>query len=170
MDGGLLENSFFPAGFVSLVSNKFTYLLSLPGEPCILSTAYGNRYNGGILCTVPLRSLKVYTQGLLSGSAPAMQIEIWYNRVENAQADSSQAIPFHQIGGDGQTTRQGYSMPVIPGSQHSYRLSLLDGSGDIPANWVTEFSDQVIGNRWSIEYINLSLNGYLCASAGLVSR
>ena len=35
---------------------------------------------------------------------------------------------------------------------------------------VVEFSDQSIGNRWSVEYINLSLNGYLCGLAGLVSR
>lgn len=197
IDGGLLENNFFPPGFVSLVSSQFSYLLSLPGEPCILSTAYGNRYDGGILCTVSLRSLKVYTQGLLSGSAPAMQVEIWYNRTESGQADNSQAIGFHQIGGDNQTPKQGYSLPVIPGTEHSYRLSLLNNNGDIPSTWVSliffylscdgassefsylyalflkqvvEFSDHVIGNRWAIEYINLSLNGYQCGSAGLVSR
>ena len=171
MDGGSLENSFFPPGFVSLVSHKFSYLLSLPGEPCILSTAYGSRYNGGILCTVPLRSLKIYSQGLLSGSAPPISVSIWYNRTESGEADSSQNIPFHQIGGDNQTPKQGYSLPVIPGSEHSYHLSLLDGvNGDIPTTWVIEFSDQVIGNRWAVEYINLSLNGRLCGQNGLVSR
>ena len=169
MSGGSLENNFFPPGFVSLVSNKFTYLLSLPGQTCILSTAYGSRYNGGILCDVPLRTLKVYSQGLVSGSAPAMQIEVWYNRIQDGVADISQAIPFHQIGNDNQTPKQGYSMPVVPGAEHSYRLSLLDGIGDIPSSWVVEFSDQVIGNRWSIEYIKLSLNGYLCGQAGLIS-
>lgn len=59
MGGGVLEDSVFPPGFVSLVSHHYTYLLSLPGNLCILSTAYGTRYDGGILCTVPLRSLKV---------------------------------------------------------------------------------------------------------------
>ena len=136
MDGGLLEDSAFPPGFVSLVSSQFSYLLSLPGSPCTLSTAYGNRYDGGILCTVPLRSLKIYSLGLLSGSAPAMQVEIWYNRTKSGQADSSQAIRFHQIGGDSQTRKQGYSIPVIPGAEHSYQLSLLDANGDIPSDWV----------------------------------
>lgn len=134
MDGGSLPNNFFPPGFVSLVSNQFTYLLSLPGEPCVLSP--GNRYDGGIMCRVPLRSLKVYSQGQVSGSAPAMQFEVWYNRTESGPADSSQAIGFHQIGGDGATAKQGYSVPVIPGAEHHYRLSLLDGTGNIPSTWV----------------------------------
>lgn len=174
MDGGVIEDNFFPPGFVSLVSSEFAYLLALPGEPCILSTAYGNRYNNGngILCKVPLRALKIYSQGLTSVTASSLKVEVWYNRTESGSADASQSIGFHQIGNDNQTPKQGYSLPVIPGSEHSYRLSLLDGNGgDIPSSWVVEFSDQSIGNRWSIEYINLSLNGNLCGGiGGLVSR
>ena len=138
MDGGQLEDNFFPPGYVSLVSAKFNYLLSLPGSPCVPSTAYGNRYDNGILCKVPIRALKIYSEGLVSATAPSMLVEMWYNRTESGAADASQSIGFHQIGGDNQTPKQGYSLPIVPGIEHSYRISLMDGNGDIPSSWVSE--------------------------------
>ena len=127
---------------------------------------YGIVFPNGILCRVPLRSLKVYSQGLSARSAPNLTVEIWYNKGGNqvGDPDSSQSILFHQIG-----VKQGCSLPVIPSADHSYRLSLASGNGDIPSSWVVEFSDFVIGNRFSIEYINLSLNGQPCGQNGLVS-
>ena len=169
MDGGQLADSFFPPGYVSLVSDKYSYLLGLPGSPCIVSTAYGDRYDGGILCRVPLRSLKVYSQNLVSFSAPYLIVEVWYNRVRSGSPDSSQSIPFHQIGGDFQSDKQGYSLPVVPGAEHHYKLRLSSGDGTVPATWIVEFSDEVVGNRWAVEYINLSMNNYLCGNNGLVS-
>ena len=78
---------------------------------------------------------------------------------------SSQIIGFHEI-----ASKQGYSFPIIPGKQHSYRLSLTTENGNIPSDWVVEFSDYVVGNRFgSVEYTNLSLNGILCGLDGLVS-
>mmetsp|Transcript_32276 Transcript_32276/g.67849 ORF Transcript_32276/g.67849 Transcript_32276/m.67849 type:complete len:1275 (+) Transcript_32276:77-3901(+) len=168
MNGGVLEHSIFPPGFVSLVSSKFSYLLSLPGQPCVLSTEYGQLYDGGILCNVPLRALKVYSQGQFPGSASDLKVEIWYNTGGvGGNPDSSQIIGFHQIGSNG--PKQGYSLPVIPSADHSYRLSLTTGNGDIPSTWVVEFGDFLVGNRFSIEYINLNLNGRLCGQNGLVS-
>ncbi|KAL9179269.1 hypothetical protein ACHAXT_008559 [Thalassiosira profunda] len=167
MDGGTLEHSIFPPGFVSLVSSEFTYLLFLPGEPCILSTDYGQRYDGGILCKVPLRALKIYSRGQFPGSAPNLVVEIWYNRSQEGPPDRTQSIGFHQTGASG--PKQGYALPVIPSTEHHYRLSLASGSGDIPSDWVVEFSDTIVGNRFSIEYINLSLNGRLCGQDGRVS-
>merc|ERR1712157_721938 len=96
--GGMLENSIFPPGYVSLVSNKYSYLLDLPGNPCTLSTPmHGSRYDDGILCKVPLRSLKIYTKDLVSSSAPGLRVQVWYERSNNGSPDSSQIIPFHQI-------------------------------------------------------------------------
>lgn len=169
MDGGQLENNFFPPGFVSLASNAFSYLLALPGQPCVLSTtAYGDRYDGGILCRLPLRALKVYTQGLVSASAPAIQVEAWINGTDTSQAaDSSQSLPFHQIGGDGQTTKQGYSLPVIPGIFNSYRLKLLDGNGDIPSSWVSDCPFTVFNTKCAQFYliIPLQLGGRILRSS-----
>jgi len=163
--GQEIENSFFPPGYVSLVSSKFSYLLSAPDNACVLSSdiGYGTIYDNGILCKVPLRSLKVYSQGLLSNSAPQLKVDV------SRGFSASQNIGFHQTGGDHQTEKQGYSLPVIPGTDQTYTLSLL-GGGDIPSNWVIEFSDVVIGNRWNMEYIYLNLQGRSCGNNdGLVS-
>ncbi len=161
-------------GFVSLVSSQYTYLLGLPTNPCVLSDSisvdYGKAYGGGILCKVPLRALKVYTKDLVPGSAPPLKVDVWYGKGDVVNQftppDSTQTINFHQTGS---TRKQGYSLPVVPGSEHSYRLSLADGNGDIPTSWVVEFSDLVIGNRFEIEFTNLALNGRMCGNDGLIS-
>ncbi len=174
MNGQTYQNSIFPEGFVSLVSSKYTYLLNLPGQPCVLSSTisskFGLLYDNGIICKVPLRSLKVWTRGLDPWTAPGLQVELWYMRggldSQVTTPDSTQVIGFHQIGTN--TPKQGFSFPVIPGMDHSYRLSLTTGE-DIPIDWIVEFSDPVMGNRYGVEYTNLSLNGRRCGMNGLVS-
>lgn len=176
MNGGELEASIFPPGYVSLVSNKFTYLLNLP-DLCNRSSdiSLGSLYPDAILCKVPLRSLKIYTRGLYSGSAPDFLMKMWYNKggVQNQTGfpDASQIINFHQIGADNANpSKQGYSFPVIPSIHHSYRLSLEAENSSIPMDWVVEFSDFILGNKYgSIEYTNLSLDGFNCCNDGVVS-
>ena len=168
----MLEDSFFPQGYVSLVSDKFSYLLGLPNNLCIDSTGeYGNRYDGGILCKVELRALKVYSRGLRSGSAPQLKAEVWYNNGgisgQTGSPDSSQLIDFHQVGSDFASPKQGYSVPVIPGRDHSYKISLTNGN--LPDDWVIEFSDPVVGNRWLRDEIFLSVAGRGCGNDGLIT-
>ena len=176
MNGQTFDDSIFPEGFVSLVSWQYTYLLNLPGEPCVLSSTIsaeaGRLYDESILCKVPLRSLKVWSRGLDPWTAPNLRVEFWYMRGGGVDSqvttpDSTQVIGFHQIGSD--SPKQGFSFPVIPGTEHSYRLSLTTGDGQIPTDFIVEFSDTVIGNRYSEEYTYLSLNGRRCGSNGLVS-
>jgi hypothetical protein len=171
MDGVEIDGSFLPPGFVSLVSNKFSYLLETPGNVCQLSNS--KQYDNGILCKVPLRALRIYSRGLTSQNAPELQVEAFFKKggisAQTGEAASSTSIRFHQIGRDNQTNKQGYSLPVIPGTDHSYRLSLKKEVGNIPSDWVVEFSDVVMGNRWSIEYIHLNLVGRDCGVNGLVS-
>jgi hypothetical protein len=156
-----------------LVSYKFQYLLGLPNNLCIDTSAqeeYGILYDNGIMCKTELRALKVYTRGLFSGTAPQLNVEIWYNSggiIDGSPADSSQLIGFHQIGSDGSSKKQGYSVPVIPGKDHSYRISLT--TGDIPTDWVIEFSDPVIGNRWSKDELYLTVAGRNCDNNGLIT-
>eukprot|EP00591_Stephanopyxis_turris_P017726 CAMPEP_0195538828 /NCGR_PEP_ID=MMETSP0794_2-20130614/49734_1 /TAXON_ID=515487 /ORGANISM="Stephanopyxis turris, Strain CCMP 815" /LENGTH=1792 /DNA_ID=CAMNT_0040672837 /DNA_START=109 /DNA_END=5487 /DNA_ORIENTATION=- len=177
MQGGYLEAPFFPPGYVSLVSSRFNYLLSAPNNVCILGKTlreeYGMQYDNGILCKVPLRALKLYTRDLVSTTAPSMRVEVWFNNLGNegqtGPVDAYQDIGFHQIGEDYRSPKQGYSLPVIPGTEQSYRLSLNNGDGNIPVDWVVEFSDLVIGNRWNIEYIYLSIQGRNCGPDGLVN-
>lgn len=170
--GGTIEDAFFPEDFVSLVSNKFSYLLDLPNAACKESTPdYGERYGHGILCKTPLRALKVYTRGLLAGRAPQLRVEVWYNgdiiRGQTGSPSASQTIEFHQVGVDYASPKQGYSVPVIPGRDYSYRISLTNG--DLPDDWVIEFSDPVIGNRWTPDELILSVAGRDCGNNGLIT-
>eukprot|EP00551_Chaetoceros_affinis_P006400 CAMPEP_0203682988 /NCGR_PEP_ID=MMETSP0090-20130426/47288_1 /ASSEMBLY_ACC=CAM_ASM_001088 /TAXON_ID=426623 /ORGANISM="Chaetoceros affinis, Strain CCMP159" /LENGTH=1506 /DNA_ID=CAMNT_0050552109 /DNA_START=94 /DNA_END=4614 /DNA_ORIENTATION=+ len=173
IDTGSLDGSIFPPGFVSVVSSKFTYLLTVPGQKCVPSNTLGSDigyiYDNGILCKVPLRSLKIYSRGLTSGSAPNILINAWFGGEKEGVPHASQQIAFHQVGGDNQTKKQGYSFPVIPGVENTYQISLLGGNQNIPLDWVVEFSDWVVGNRWSIEFITLILQGRPCPNNNVVS-
>ena len=106
MRGVVLESAVFPPGYVSLDSNRYTYLPNLPGDTCILSNdlsaSFGLLYSDGILCKVHLRSLKIYTRGLLSGSAQKLMVKMWYNKggIESQKGapDATQLVGFHQVG------------------------------------------------------------------------
>jgi hypothetical protein len=172
------SNSPFPDGYISLVSDRFDYLLDTPEDLCKSSyhLGIGRRFDNGILCKTPLRALKVYTRGLKDdGKAPSLKVEVWFDNSDGIQGHSkkrpstTQYYPFHQIGDDGETNRQGYSLPVIPSLDVSYRLSLSSGDRDIPKDWVIEFSDPVVGNRWGEEYMQLELRGRACMDNGVVS-
>jgi len=170
--GGTVEGSLFPQGYVSLVSDKFQYLLGLPNNRCVDSSLqYGDLYDNGILCKTELRALKIYTRGLRAGNAPPqLKVEIWYKdgglNGQVGSPDSSQLIGFHQIGGDGASAKQGFSVPVIPGRSHSYKISLT--TGNLPDDWVIEYSDPVIGNRWKRDELFLSIAGRDCGNGGLI--
>jgi hypothetical protein len=178
--GESVSGGIFPPGFVSLVSWKYDYLLSVPNNACVLSDTLGDvqgtRYDHGILCKVPLRALKIYSRDLTVGSAPTILVEVWFgsnsfDEQSTRAPDATQEIPYHQIGHDGQTRKQGYSVPVIPGADdHSYRISVNGWDGNIPQDWVIEFSDVVMGNRWEVEYLKLNVQGRDCGTFdGVVS-
>ncbi len=59
------EGHIFPPGYCSLVSSTFEYLLAHGDGSCVTSASLGvaDKYDNGILCSRPLRSLKVYTRG-----------------------------------------------------------------------------------------------------------
>jgi hypothetical protein len=74
--GDIMGDAIFPPvmSHWSLVSAKFTHLLSAPDDVCVKSSSLGGeydaRYNDGILCKVPLLALEIYTRNLDSNSAP----------------------------------------------------------------------------------------------------
>jgi len=102
-----------------------------------------------------------------------LRVDIYYRNggigTQSGVPDTSATIGFHQIGEDGSSAKQGYSLPVVPDTDYWYRISLIGGSGNIPNDWVVEFSDVVIGNRWNIEYIYLNLQGRNCGEQGLIN-
>lgn len=87
-----------------------------------------------------------------------MRLELW----QNGQMISWQTLNYFQIGDD-PSKKQGYSATVIPGLGHQYRLSMASG-GNVPADWIIEFSDPVFGNRWTRDEINLVVAGRNCPS------
>lgn len=177
-----MRNQLFPPGFVSVASGHYTYLLSAPGDLCVTAASIGSveasRYDAGILCKVPLRALKIYTRNLEVGTAASLQVEVWFDNLGIASQLSNpptttQAIEFHAVAGLMGGMKQGYTFPVIPTSDVSYRLSTVavdaTSSDDIPADWILEFSDPVVGNRWAVEYIQMTIQGRDCGTNGRVS-
>jgi len=171
-EGGVLKNSLFPDGYVSAVSSKFDYLLDYPDDVCRrssdLGSSMGVRYDSGILCKVPLRALKVYSRDLKAETNPPdLKVEAWFKGSILPDPDAIQILRYHQSGSDG-TKKQGFSIPVIPGNVHTYRLTLANGS-NVPAEWVIEFSDPVMGNKYGVESILLDIPGRTCSNGGLVT-
>eukprot|EP00934_Nitzschia_sp_Nitz4_P001960 Nitzschia sp. Nitz4//scaffold89_size161592//205//3093//NITZ4_002358-RA/size161592-processed-gene-0.210-mRNA-1//-1//CDS//3329559556//1960//frame0 len=173
------DSSPFPPGYVSLVSEEYKYLLKAPNSICVSSDdlGMGIRYDHGILCKRPLRSLKIYSQGMQTASdPPSLKVKVWFDNPDGVASHSkskpsaAQWIPYHQVGDDGKTNRQGYSLPVFPLADVSYRLSLASSNNGIPEDWIVEFSDPVMGNRWGEEFINLELVGRPCINGGVVSN
>ena len=85
-----------------------------------------------------------------------MNLELW----QSGKLISSVVLKYFQIG---DTRKQGYSVTVIPGLDHQYRLSMADGS-NVPNDWIIEFSDTIFGNRWKRDEINLLVAGRNCPS------
>ena len=106
------SSAFFPDPHISLVSSRFNYLTNLPSDVCKLASTLGlgERYDHGILCRLPLRALKIYTRGLVSGTAPQLHVKIWdrnSNTPETGATHSTeQYINFHQVGPDNETDKQ----------------------------------------------------------------
>jgi hypothetical protein len=153
-----VKGEIFPAGYCSLASHFFSYLLPIDsGSTCKrardISDELRDRYSDGILCKRPLRALKIYTDDNQNGRK--LKVELW----QRGSMISSFLMPFHSTGG---TRKKGYALPVIPGTDHEYRLS-LEG-GNIPKEWIIEFSDPVIGNRWRPDELKLVVAGRSCPS------
>ena len=155
---------FFPAGYCSLVSSNWTYVLDFPGvcarswqldnafpgvSASILSSWYGN----GLVCKAPMRSLRIYTNG--TNTIPRLQLEIF--EIATNTRISIFMVPFFRIQA---SIRQGYAFPVIPDPRYEYRIS--NNGGPIPSWWVVVFSDPVFGNRWAPDYITLTVVGQNC--------
>lgn len=169
-------NGFFPPGYCALVSSTWTYLVSLGTNICQFSSninnawpgvskvQLSNMFSGGILCTQPVRSLKIYTKGLTSTSARPLQVTIYNNGV----TITSFQIQFFENGGDNK--KQGYAFPVIANNNnYEYEISLV-GGGILDPSWIIVFSDPVIGNRWTPDTIQLTVKGQNCNKRFVTSQ
>ena len=173
-----MQDLLFPPGYVAVASGHFSSLL-LAG-PCVASNSLGSmeasRYDNGLLCSVPLRAMKIYTRGLHIDTAPMLRVEAWYDgQGLSSQSikspDAVQTITLHATGGSTGGLKQGYTFPVVPMSLASYRLSVvaLDGTvTNVPNDWLIEFSDPVLGNRWAPEFVLMTIQGRDCGS-GIIS-
>jgi hypothetical protein len=153
------SDGFFPAGYVSLTSGVFNYLLQLDGgKTCINSSSLGlgTRYNNGLLCKKTLRRLNIYSDN--NGCADrgtTLKIEVFDYATKAKIAQG--LMPFQYT----TARKQGYAIAVVPDLSYEYVISKMDGSG-IPLTWIIEFSDPVIGNRWTPDQIRLKVTGRTC--------
>ena len=170
-----LKDMIFPPGYVSIASGHYNYLSSTGFCVSSNNLGLGDRYTGGILCEESLRVLKVWSTNLQSSSAPSLRVEVWLNNTESGTAeqatrdpDITQLVNFHVIANLG-ASKQGYSLPVLLVDNVSYRLSLDREDSNVPGDWIIEFSDPVMGNRWGEEFVNLNVVGRACENNGVVS-
>jgi hypothetical protein len=154
-----VSGNMFPAGYVALTSGAFTYLLNLEGgKVCVSSTTLGlgERYNNGILCKKTLRRLNLYSDSYTEGDRGiTLKLSVLDASTRAKITDAQMPFQFTT------TRKQGFSIPVIPDLSYEYVVSKNDGSG-IPATWIIEFSDHVMGNRWIPDLIRLKVTGRTC--------
>ena len=85
-----------------------------------------------------------------------MKLELW----QSGNLIGSVILRYFQVGDD-LMRKQGYSATIIPGLDHKYKLSMADG-GNVPSDWIIEFSDPIFGNRWKRDEIDLVVAGRNC--------
>ncbi|KAK3268715.1 hypothetical protein CYMTET_22797 [Cymbomonas tetramitiformis] len=170
-DAANAEGRIFPTGYQALVGGSKTYLLALDhGATCrtateVVGESAAGRYGHGILCRKPVRRLNVWSRAQTSAGAPRLQLEV----LQDGVAVATGLVEYWQIGNDGDTKKQGYPMAVTvtdaeeTNSTTVYRLS-LEGGGEIPSDWVIEFSDRIMGHRFGVEFIHLEAAGRECGN------
>jgi hypothetical protein len=86
-----------------------------------------------------------------NGQGSQVRVEI----LQNGRVVGSKSINHWSVGG-----KEGFPMAVVVDSSLTYRLS-RDG-GSIPNDWIVEFSDTIMTNRFGLEQINLEVVGRTC--------
>ncbi|KAL6070177.1 G8 domain-containing protein [Balamuthia mandrillaris] len=144
----------FPPGYQALVHGVHIYLLDLD-DHCDTAEdlGVGQEWNGGILCKKPIRRLDIYTQGLTDDSHGSVTVEVHKDGSLLTQAD----MRFNKVGS---TRKEGFTFPVLVDLGYEYVVHR--SGGDIPEDWIIEFSDPVMGNRWEPEEIRLNVRGRNC--------
>jgi hypothetical protein len=144
----------FPPAYNSVVGGNFDYLLDLPQENCVASGDLGlaGRYDNGILCSASLTALKIFTRNHSGGD---LLLSV-FDRQSGAQL-AQQTVPHLNI----TDQKQGYSVPVISGDRYRYEVTLVSGAS-IDANWVIDFGDLTVSNRWGVERLHLDVQGRNC--------
>jgi hypothetical protein len=147
---------FFPPEYNSVVGQSFPYLLNLPEENCVRSSdiGLGSRYGNGILCEASLTALKIFTRNHSGGNL----LLTVYDKQTDAQL-AQQQVPHLNI----TDRKQGYSVPVISGDKYRYTVRLASGD-DIDPNWVIDFGDLAVSNRWGEEFLLLDVQGRNCTA------
>jgi len=150
------KSTMFPPGFQSVCHGYHTYLLSLDnGATCVTADSLGlaKKFENGIFCKKPLRRLEVFTQGLTNGNQGQLTLEV----SQNGKVVATGNMKWLVIPGD--PHKQGFTVPVIATLDYDYRLVR---NGGVPTDWIIEFSDPIIGNRWQPDQIRLQAQGRTC--------
>jgi len=112
----------------------------------------GGRYDNGILCDAALTPLKIFTRNHAGGDL----LLTVFDRLTGDQL-AQQQLPHLAI----TDRKQGYSVPVIAGDRYRYEVTLASGA-DIDPEWVIDFGDLAVSNRWGVEHLHLDVQGRSC--------
>ena len=154
--------SFLPDGYVSLVSGFYPFLLSTGYCNMSSDLGYDVRYDSGILCTKLLQTFRIYSNG--TDEYPLL-IQVYSQSYDSAPI-ATQEIYVHYKGGK----KRGYKFPVLPDEGLLYRISLVGGAGNVPANWFVDFGDIVMTNRYGVETIKIEIKGRACSNGVIQSN
>lgn len=152
---------FLPPSYASLVSGLFVYLVDTGFCDTTSGLGLGERYDNGILCRSPLQTLRIYSDGV--GSGPNLSVQVF--RSSDNQLLATQEITFYHHDG---AKKEGYSLPVIPDNRLTYRISLV-GNVTIPNEWIIDFGDGTLTNRWGVETLHVDILGRNCSATGVRS-
>ncbi|GMH71242.1 hypothetical protein TL16_g05599 [Triparma laevis f. inornata] len=124
----------FPSPHISLASSKFSdFLIGYDDDDtCVTSASLGvgTKFTQGILCSKPLRVMKIWTFDQDETTAARLEVELWRDGLKVFTAMTK----LYAIGG-ATGRKQGYRFPMVLDDEASeYRIK-LEGGGDIPADW-----------------------------------
>jgi hypothetical protein len=150
------DGKIFPAGFQGFTNGDKDYLLGIDsGSTCVRASSVSSNpnynYGNGIVCNKPLRRLNVWSKG---GQGTAVRIEV----IQNGAIVGGKDISWWSVAG-----KEGYPMAVVVDESVTYRLT------GVQEDWVVEFSDTIMSNRFGVETLNLEVVGRTCAGNATTS-
>jgi hypothetical protein len=100
--------------------------------------------------------MKIYAKGE-SGN---LLLQVWKSDNTGGAPLAERLVPLYTSN----TWKQGYKFVVIPGSDFFYRISL--SGNDVPSEWIIDFGDRTISNRWGVDEIYIEIQGRTCGGVG----
>jgi len=158
---GQTSNDNFPPGYVAAADGTYgSYLLAHPDCDRADATGgeYADRFGGAtVLCRRTLRVVKIYAFDGWNGPGQ-LQVRLTFPGgqsdfpIDRVNINNRHRAPPWLEG-----ARNGFAFPVLVGDGVEYEIF-----GDVPDDWIIDFSDPIFGNRWPADELELAVGGRDC--------